>query len=114
MKAFNSQRISFKEMELKTKIQNMPNQVLINEWKNIREINQGCPSAEPPTCEFCAQKNNCFYFFMYEKVLTEEIIARGLFHFALLSITKKATRRTTQKVVITTRVTEYEQFVWPN
>lgn len=115
MKIAKPRRNTRKELELKAKIQDMPTKVLINEWKNVREINQCCSSTDLPNCKICSQKNNYFYYFIYEKVLTEEIIARGLFYFALISLAKKTNKQQQdQRLPLTTQVTAQEQIIWPN
>ena len=69
--------------KLKEMIHKMPNMMLIIEWRSIRVHNDSCPYFDYSNCNFCSNREQCYQSLTIEEVLTEELIDRGLFDFAL-------------------------------
>ena len=68
--------------KIKMKIQKMTNNNLISEWQTIRHINSFCSPTEFTQCQVCSL-TKCFGHLTYEEIITNELIERGLFDFAI-------------------------------
>ena len=68
--------------KIKMKIQKMNNSNLISEWQTIRYVNSFCSPTEASQCQMCSL-TKCFGHLTYEEIITNELIDRGLFDFAL-------------------------------
>ena len=68
--------------KLKIIIHKMTNKNLISEWYSIRLANSQCLPKNEKNCEKC-NLALCFGYLTYEKVITDELIDRGLFDYAM-------------------------------
>ena len=68
---------------LKIQITKMTNKVLIFEWNKIRILNDYCPNIIKFNCTFCDELRNCRDCLVYEELITEELLERGLFDLAI-------------------------------
>ncbi|NHJ87555.1 MAG: hypothetical protein FK734_18990 [Asgard group archaeon] len=69
-------------VKIRIKINNLTNQNLINEWHNIRCINDDCNPLINSECSYC-DYDKCQEHLSYEEALTGELVDRGLFDYAL-------------------------------
>lgn len=68
--------------KLKILIHKMTNQKLISELYSIRIANSNCLPKDDNNCKNCYIAL-CFGCLTYEKIITDELIDRGLFDFAM-------------------------------
>ncbi|NHJ85044.1 MAG: hypothetical protein FK734_06250 [Asgard group archaeon] len=71
---------------MKSKITKMTNNALINELQNVRCINSFCPNHEFDCCSECISNSGCLIYLTLEELITNELIERGIFDFALLNL----------------------------
>jgi hypothetical protein len=69
-------------LELKIIIHKMTNKNLISEWYSIRLANSHCQPRSEKKCKNC-NLALCFGYLTYEKIITDELIDRGLFEYAM-------------------------------
>ena len=68
---------------LRIQITKMTNKMLILEWNKIRILNGFCPNVIKFNCTFCDEIRNCRDCLVYEELITEELLERGLFDLAI-------------------------------
>ncbi|MHA1155836.1 MAG: hypothetical protein ACTSQK_06970 [Candidatus Heimdallarchaeota archaeon] len=69
--------------KLRNRIHNLPNSMLMHEWKNIRFHNDSCPYFDHTKCEFCITREQCYNSLTLEEIITDELLERGIFDFAV-------------------------------
>ncbi|MHA1213621.1 MAG: hypothetical protein ACTSSH_14335 [Candidatus Heimdallarchaeota archaeon] len=74
--------------KLRIKIHKMSNQKLLIEWQNIRCLNDKCKPLNMIECYTC-NYTNCQKYLRYEEIITDELVTRGLFEFALNKFHKR-------------------------
>ncbi|NHJ47121.1 MAG: hypothetical protein FK733_04965 [Asgard group archaeon] len=67
---------------MKEMIHGMSNQTLISEWHSIRLLNSHCTPINDQQCLKC-NLVYCIGYLTYEEVITDELMDRGLFDFAM-------------------------------
>lgn len=68
---------------LKHRIHNLPNLMLILEWRTIRFHNNNCPYFDYTKCESCSTREQCYNSLTLEEIITNELLKRGIFDFAV-------------------------------
>ncbi|HUT81143.1 MAG TPA: hypothetical protein VMZ29_08065 [Candidatus Bathyarchaeia archaeon] len=84
--------------KIKIKIHNMTNQNLIVEWHNIRCINDNCTPINTTKCPVC-DYDSCQEYLSYEEIITDELVNRGLFDYALNNFNRKTNRIISQETM---------------
>ncbi|MFW9921668.1 MAG: hypothetical protein ACFFDW_00065 [Candidatus Thorarchaeota archaeon] len=67
----------------KSRITKMTNKALISEWKAIRNSNSICVGENFTNCGICGNNRLCLNSVVYEEVITDELISRGLLDYAI-------------------------------
>ncbi|NHJ39530.1 MAG: hypothetical protein FK731_05805 [Asgard group archaeon] len=76
-------------INLKLTIHRMTNHKLIFELYSIRITNSNCIPKDDNNCNHC-NITQCYRYLTYEEMITDELINRGLFEFALKTCHKKS------------------------
>ena len=69
--------------KLKSKIHKMSNEILLIELKNVRSINSRSCGNSNLNCQHCKFQEKCDKYVTYEEAITDELLTRGLFDYAL-------------------------------
>ena len=79
----NNMNFYWKIKKLQAHVHKMSNKTLIAEWKYIRYFNDSCWNITYFNCSFCDQIKNCRNCLLYEEMVTQELLERGLFDLAI-------------------------------
>ncbi|NHJ04225.1 MAG: hypothetical protein EAX90_05345 [Candidatus Heimdallarchaeota archaeon] len=69
--------------KLQFQVRKMSNKTLIAEWKSIRCYNNFCWNVNHFNCTICDNIRNCKNCLLYEELVTQELLKRGLFDLAI-------------------------------
>lgn len=72
----------------KKTVKKMTNKKLIATWNSIRFLNGHCCVDNFSDCSICVNRRYCLHSIAYEEIVTNELIGRGLFDYAI-NINKK-------------------------
>ena len=69
--------------KLRHRIHNLPNLMIMLEWNNIRYHNDICPYFDHAKCTSCITREQCYNSLTLEEIITDELVERGIFEFAV-------------------------------